>query len=66
MLSAFGVFWIGEGFGVDWPGEDIAIIVFAALFFVVALGTVALTRRVGGVAMSALIRVLRQFAGLFV
>ena len=47
MLSAFGVFWIGEGFGVDWPGEDIAIIVFAALFFVVALGTVALTRRVG-------------------
>ena len=47
VLSAFGVFWIGEGFGVDWPGEDIAIIVFAALFFVVALGTVALTRRVG-------------------
>ena len=47
MLSAFGVFWIGEGFGVDWPGEDIAIIAFAALFFVVALGTVALTRRVG-------------------
>ena len=47
MLSAFGVFWIGEGFGVDWPGKDIAIIVFAALFFVVALGTVALTRRVG-------------------
>ena len=47
MLSAFGVFWIGESFGVDWPGEDIAIIVFAALFFVVALGTVALTRRVG-------------------
>ena len=47
MLSAFGVFWIGEGFGVDWPGEDIAIIAFAALFFVVALGTVVLTRRVG-------------------
>ena len=47
MLSAFGVFWIGESFGVDWPGKDIAIIVFAALFFVVALGTVVLTRRVG-------------------
>ena len=47
MLSAFGVFWIGEGFGVDWPGEDIAIIAFAALFLVVALGTAALTRRVG-------------------
>lgn len=47
MLSAFGVFWIGEGFGIDWPGEDIAIIAFAALFLVVALGTAALTRRVG-------------------
>jgi Ca2+/H+ antiporter, TMEM165/GDT1 family len=32
MLSAFGVFWIGEGLGVPWPGEDIAIIAFAALF----------------------------------
>jgi len=45
MLSAFGVFWIGEGLGVAWPGEDIAIIAFAALFFVVALVAVALTRR---------------------
>ena len=45
MLSAFGVVWIGEGLGVAWPGEDIAIIAFAALFFVVALVAVALTRR---------------------
>src|SRR3982074_3083876 len=22
MLSAFGVFWIGESLGVPWPGED--------------------------------------------
>jgi uncharacterized membrane protein len=41
------VFWIGEGFGVDWPGEDIAIIAFAALFLLVALAAVALTRRSG-------------------
>jgi uncharacterized membrane protein len=45
MLSAFGVFWIGEGLGVPWPGEDIAIIVFAALFLLVALLAVAVTRR---------------------
>jgi len=45
MLSAFGVFWIGEGLGVPWPGEDIAIIAFAALFFLVALVAVALGRR---------------------
>jgi len=44
MLSAFGVFWIGEGLSVDWPGEDIAIIAFAALFLVVGLAAVALTR----------------------
>ena len=45
MLSAFGVFWIGEGLGVPWPGEDIAIIAFAALFLLVALVAVALARR---------------------
>src|SRR6267142_1528068 len=32
MLSAFGVFWTGEGLGVPWPGEDLAIVGFAALF----------------------------------
>src|SRR6202171_4222182 len=45
MLSAFGVFWIGEGLGVPWPGEDIAIIVFAGLFLLVALVAVVLARR---------------------
>jgi Ca2+/H+ antiporter, TMEM165/GDT1 family len=44
MLSAFGVFWIGEGLGVPWPGEDIAIIAFAALFLLVALVGIALAR----------------------
>jgi uncharacterized membrane protein len=45
MLSAFGVFWTGEGLRVPWPGEDFAILVFAALFLIVALGAVTLTRR---------------------
>lgn len=45
MLSAFGVFWTGEGLGVPWPGEDLAIIGFAALFLVVSGAAVAVARR---------------------
>jgi uncharacterized membrane protein len=45
MLSAFGVFWIGEGLGVPWPGADLAIVAFGALFLAVALAGVRLTRR---------------------
>jgi uncharacterized membrane protein len=45
ILSAFGVFWVGEGLGVPWPGEDLAILAFAALFLIVALSAVAFTRR---------------------
>ena len=45
LLSAFGVFWTGEGFGVLWPGGDFAILAFAGLFLMVALSAVALTQR---------------------
>jgi Ca2+/H+ antiporter, TMEM165/GDT1 family len=37
MLSAFGVFWTGEGLGVAWPGADLAVSGFIALFLAVAL-----------------------------
>jgi len=48
MLSAFGVFWTGEGLGVAWPGADLAIVGFAALFLLVAgLASVALRRPAG-------------------
>ena len=48
MLSAFGVFWTGEGLGVPWPGEDLAIVAIAALFLLIAIAAVALIRpRVG-------------------
>lgn len=45
MLSAFGLFWTGEGLGLAWPGQDLAILGFAALFLGVALASIALTRR---------------------
>lgn len=44
MLSAFGVFWTGEGLGVDWPGHDLAVPVFAAAFLLVGLTTTRLVR----------------------
>ncbi len=37
MLSAFGVFWTGESFGIEWPGADLSIIGFGLIFF--AIGT---------------------------
>ena len=45
VLSAFGVFWTGEGLGVDWPGHDLALPVFAVLFLATGLLAVALARR---------------------
>jgi uncharacterized membrane protein len=45
MLSAFGIFWTGEGLGVAWPGGDVAIVAFAALFLAVGLAATALIRR---------------------
>jgi uncharacterized membrane protein len=45
MLSSFGVFWTGEGLGVDWPGADLALLVFVALFAAAGLTAVALARR---------------------
>ena len=45
MLSSFGVFWTGEGLGVSWPGEDLALLVFAALFLATGLVTSGLLRR---------------------
>jgi uncharacterized membrane protein len=35
MLTSFGVFWVGEGAGVHWPGSDLAIPVLAAYFIAV-------------------------------
>ena len=45
MLSAFGVFWTGEGLGVAWPGADLAIVALAAMFLAVSSAAVALARR---------------------
>jgi uncharacterized membrane protein len=37
MLTSFGLFWVGEGSGVHWPGSDLAIIVLIGVFVVVTV-----------------------------
>ena len=51
MLSAFGVFWTGEGIGVSWPGQDLALLAFIGLFLSVGLAAVFLVRRKSMVAL---------------
>jgi uncharacterized membrane protein len=44
MLTSFGVFWVGEGAGVHWPGSDLAIPVLVGFFALVTFGYAALLR----------------------
>jgi uncharacterized membrane protein len=44
MLSSFGVFWVGEGAGVHWPGSDLAIPVLVGFWLAVYFGYTALLR----------------------
>ncbi len=49
MLTSFGVFWVGEGAGLHWPGSDVAILVliawFAAVTGALVFGMDRLSRR---------------------
>jgi len=45
MLSAFGVFWTGEGLGIPWPGQDLALLLFASLFLAAGLLGSSLARK---------------------
>jgi uncharacterized membrane protein len=47
MLTSFGLFWVGEGAGVHWPGGDLAILALVGLFALVTGGLVAWLRALG-------------------
>ena len=42
MLTTFGIFWAGEGAGVDWPGGDASLI--GLLVYVLATSAAARLR----------------------
>jgi uncharacterized membrane protein len=45
VLSSFGVFFLGEGLGVHWPGADVALLyIVAALLVVSQLQVASLAR----------------------
>ena len=45
LLSGFGVFWIGEGGGLPWPGEDLAVLGLIGGFWLAALLAVQIAQR---------------------
>jgi uncharacterized membrane protein len=45
MLTSFGTFWAGEGVGLNWPGEDLAILGLIVFYALTTLGLIALLRR---------------------
>jgi uncharacterized membrane protein len=45
MLTTFGLFWVGEGAGLDWPGKDLALVGILAYLFVFSTALIASLRR---------------------
>jgi uncharacterized membrane protein len=45
LLSVFGVFWVGEGLGFVWPGQDLSIVVMAVVLLFFALVAAKLARQ---------------------
>ena len=45
MLTSFGTFWAGEGFGVNWPFSDAFILILAALYLVASFVLVTILRQ---------------------
>jgi uncharacterized membrane protein len=44
MLTSFGLFWVGEGAGVHWPGSDLAIPALIGIFAAVTALAVAVMK----------------------
>ena len=53
MLTSFGMFWAGEGVGVDWPGADAALLVLIAIIGVASVGLARLAQPARADALAA-------------
>ena len=45
LLCGFGTFWVGEGAGIAWPGNDLSLSWLCLGFLLAALGAVSLCAR---------------------
>jgi uncharacterized membrane protein len=45
MLSSFGVFWVGEGAGVHWPGSDAFLLALVGVFAASSAAMISWLRR---------------------
>ena len=45
LLTSFGIFWGGEGAGVDWPGSDVAILGLIAFLGLLSIGLTRVLRQ---------------------
>lgn len=45
LLTSFGVFWTGEGAGVRWPGQDLALVVIVVATALLSGAAVVVLRR---------------------
>jgi uncharacterized membrane protein len=44
VIAAFGIFWTGEGLGLPWPGQDMALVGIACGLLAAALLCVRMAR----------------------
>lgn len=71
LIAGFGVFWVGEGFGFHWPGDDLSILGLASALLLASLAMIpAAGRRRGGgkgaAVSTGLTATTRRVFGLFV
>ena len=53
MLTSFGIFWAGEGIGIDWPGEDAALLGIIGFMVLASAAIVAVARNARAVGAEA-------------